>query len=60
MITGPTLSIEDLSPEEAVAIFGRPVYEEWLRWKDHPSPPSTWRVAKVCTLTNSITLEVDE
>ena len=33
---GESIRIEDLSEDDAVLIFGRPVYETWLATKDEP------------------------
>jgi hypothetical protein len=35
---GLRFNIEDLEPEVAMAIFGRPVYLAWLRDKDNVQP----------------------
>lgn len=36
---GERRSIEDMLPEEAIALFGLPVYENWLKHRNDPSPP---------------------
>jgi hypothetical protein len=44
---GERRSIEDMSEEEAVAIFGRPVYEAWLRAKLDPPMRGTCVVTSI-------------
>lgn len=41
---GERLNIADLSEEDAVAIFGRPVYEMWLAMQLRPQEQGTLTV----------------
>lgn len=54
---GERKSIEDMTEEEAVTIFGRPVYEEWLRAKLDPPMRGTCVVTSIDG--NGPTLTID-
>lgn len=38
-VFGERRSIEDMMPEEAIALFGLPLYESWLKHRNGPKPP---------------------
>jgi len=54
---GPRISIEDLPEAEAIAIFGRPVYEAWKATKISKKPRGSLRVSAIDTEARTVTLQ---
>lgn len=54
--TGKLIDIADLTPEDAIALFGLPIYEAWLEAQVNPRTTVTYEVTKVDA--NTITLSV--
>lgn len=44
---GAVRRIDDMTEEEACAVFGRPVYESWLRTKDRPGLRGTVTIVSI-------------
>lgn len=57
-IVGPTVSIADLSEQDAIAILGRPVYEAWKATRNRPLRGS-YRVVRVDRETGTVTLSYE-
>lgn len=57
---GERRSIEDMLPEEAIALFGLPVYESWLRDRDKPRPRGTCVVTSIDGAGPTITFDAWE
>lgn len=56
-VIGETRRIEDMLPEEAIAIFGLPVYETWLKHRNDPKPRGACVVASIDRAESTLTFD---
>ncbi len=57
---GPTVTIDELSENAAIAIFGREVYEAWKGSVGPPQRPGLMVVAKVDRKARVVTLKAED
>lgn len=60
MEIGDSIHIADLSPEEAVLLFGQPVYLAWLQSTKAAPDNYRYKIVKIDRKNKSVTLELLE